>query len=274
MFTTLIDGATLVSQGGEPGWIAVDCRAALGDPDYGRIAYREGHVPGARYADLDRDLAGSPGKRGRHPLPGREALAGRFAAWGIRHGDQLVAYDDAGGQFACRFWWLARWLGVESCTVLDGGLAAYLDAGGELTRDVPAVEASAFRPGPPLTRVVEADGIIAAGSALTIIDARAGARYRGEEEPIDRVAGHIPGALSYPCADNLDATGRFRRTARRFDALAGHDVVSYCGSGVTATHNILAMVDAGLAEPALYPGSWSEWIEDPDRPVATVGRGE
>ena len=112
MFTTLIDGATLVSRGGEPGWIVVDCRAALGDPDYGRTAYGEGHVPGARYADLDRDLAAAPGKRGRHPLPDRDVLAERFAAWGIRHGDQLVAYDDAGGQFACRFWWLARWLGV------------------------------------------------------------------------------------------------------------------------------------------------------------------
>ena len=268
MFTTLIDAATLVSRGGEPDWIVADCRAALGDPDYGRNAYGEGHVPGARYADLDRDLAAAPGKRGRHPLPDRDVLAERFAAWGIRHGDQLVAYDDAGGQFACRFWWLARWLGIESCAVLDGGLAAYLDAGGELTRDVPVVEPSPFRPGTPLTRIVEADAIIAAGAALTLIDARAEARYRGDEEPIDRIAGHIPGALSYPCAGNLDATGRFLRDASRFTGLEGRDVVSYCGSGVTATHNILAMVDAGLTEPALYPGSWSEWIEDPGRPRA------
>ena len=268
MFTTLIDAATLVSRGGEPGWIVVDCRAALGDPDHGRMAYGEGHIPGARYADLDRDLAAAPGKRGRHPLPDRDALAGRFAAWGIRHGDQLVAYDDAGGQFACRFWWLARWLGVESCAVLDGGLAAYLEAEGELTRDMTVIEPSAFRPRPSLTRVIEADDIIAAGPALTLIDARAGARYRGEEEPIDPVAGHIPGALSYPCADNLDDAGRFQRDASRFAELEGRDVVSYCGSGVTATHNILAMVDAGLPEPALYPGSWSEWIEDSGRPRA------
>ena len=268
MFTTLIDGATLVSRGGEPGWIAVDCRASLGDPDYGRDAYREAHVPGARYADLDRDLAGTTGKRGRHPLPDRETLARRFATWGIRHGDQLIAYDDAGGQFACRFWWLARWLGIESCAVLDGGLAAYLDAGGELTREVPTVDPSPFRPGSALTRAVEADDIIAGGPSLTLIDARAEARYLGEEEPIDRIAGHIPGALSYPCADNLDSTGRFRRDLARFAALAGRNVVSYCGSGVTATHNILAIVDAGLPEPALYPGSWSEWIEDPERPLA------
>ena len=269
MFTTLIDGATLVSRGGEPGWIAVDCRAALGDPDYGRAAYRDGHVPGARYADLDRDLAGTPGKRGRHPLPDRAVLARRFAAWGIRHGDQLIAYDDAGGLFACRFWWLARWLGVESCAVLDGGLAAYLEAGGDLTREVPVVDRSPFRPGPPLTRVVEAEVIIADGPSLTLIDARAKARYLGEEEPIDQIAGHIPCALSYPCVDNLDSTGRFHRgEGRRFAALAGRNVVSYCGSGVTAAHNILAMVDAGLPEPALYPGSWSEWIEDPNRPRA------
>lgn len=268
MFTTLIDAATLVCRGGEPRWIALDCRAALGDPDYGRNAYGEGHVPGARYADLDRDLAGTPGKRGRHPLPDRQALARRFAAWGIRHGDQLVAYDDAGGQFSCRFWWLARWLGIETCAVLDGGIAAYVEAGGELTREPPVIDPSPFRPGAPLTRVVEANDIIAGGSSLTLIDARARARYLGEEEPIDRIAGHIPGALSYPCADNLDSTGRFRRGPERFEALAGRDVVSYCGSGVTATHNILAMVDAGLPEPALYPGSWSEWIEDPERPRA------
>ena len=266
MFTTLIDGATLVARGGEPGWIAVDCRAALGDPDYGRAAFRDGHVPGARYADLDRDLAAAPGKRGRHPLPDRAVLARRFAAWGIRHGDQLIAYDDAGGLFACRFWWLARWLGIESCAVIDGGLAAYLEAGGGLTREVPEVDPSRFRPGAPLTRVVEADDIIASGPSLTLIDARAEARYLGEEEPIDRIAGHIPGAFSYPCADNLDTTGRFRRAAARFEALAERNVVSYCGSGVTATHNILAMVDAGLPELALYPGSWSEWIEDPGRP--------
>ena len=268
MFTTLIDGSTLVSRVGESGWLAVDCRASLGDPDYGRDAFRECHIPGARRADLDCDLAAAPGKRGRHPLPDREVLAGRFAAWGIHHGDQLVAYDDAGGLFACRFWWLARWLGVESCAVLDGGLAAYVEAGGDLTREVPAVEPSPFRPRTSLTRVVEADDIIADGPSLTLIDARAQARYLGKEEPIDWIAGHIPGALSYPCADNLDSRGRFRRGAARFAALAGRDVVSYCGSGVTATHNILAMVDAGLPEPALYPGSWSEWIEDPDRPRA------
>ena len=184
------------------------------------------------------------------------------------HGDQLIAYDDAGGLFACRFWWLARWLGVESCAVLDGGLAAYVEAGGGLIREVRAVDPSSFRPGAPLTRVVEADDIIADGPSLTLIDARAEAHHLGEEEPIDRIAGHIPGALSYPCADNLDSAGRFRRDASRFEALAGRDVVSYCGSGVTAAHNILAMVDAGLPEPALYPGSWSEWIEDPGRPRA------
>ena len=268
MFTTLVDGAMLLSRVGRPRWVALDCRAALGDSRYGPTAYREGHVPGARYADLDRDLAGPPGKRGRHPLPDRDALERRFAAWGIRHGDQLVAYDDAGGQFACRFWWLARWLGVESCAVLDGGIAAFLEAGGEVTREVPEVEPSAFRSRWPLTRLVEADEIIAERPSLTLIDARAEARYRGDEEPIDRIAGHIPGALSYPCADNLNSTGRFRRDARRFAALKGCDVVSYCGSGVTAAHNILAMVDAGLPEPALYPGSWSEWIEDPNRPRA------
>ena len=268
MFKTLIDAATFVRRGGGPGWVALDCRAALGYPDYGRNAYNAGHVPGARYADLDQHLAGASGKRGRHPLPDRVVLARRFAAWGIRHGDQLVAYDDAGGQFASRFWWLARWLGIESCAVLDGGIAAYVEAGGDLALDLPVVDASDFQPATPLTRVIGADAIMAAGTTLTLIDARARVRYQGEEEPIDPIAGHIPGALSYPSAENLDSTDRFRRGSARFEALAGCDVVSYCGSGVTATHNILAMVDAGLPEPALYPGSWSEWIQDPERPRA------
>ena len=263
---TLIDAATLAAHTGDPLWIPFDCRHSLADADYGSRAYAAGHIPGARFADLDHDLAAPPGVRGRHPLPDREELVARFRTWGVSADSQLIAYDDAGGMFACRLWWLARWLGHAEVAVLDGGIAAWQEHGGELTTEPPQPQASDFAPSPPLTRVIDADDIVA-NPNLTLIDARATERFAGIEEPIDPIAGHIPGALSLPCSDNLDDRGKFRRDANRFASLADANVVSYCGSGVTATHNILAMILAGHDEPALYPGSWSEWIQEPTRGV-------
>ncbi len=266
MSGTLIDAAALAAHVGDPDWICFDCRHSLADPEYGGAAYAAGHIPGARFADLDRYLAAPPGVRGRHPLPERDLLVARFRAWGVTAESQLIAYDDAGGMFACRFWWLARWLGHAKAAVLDGGLAAWQEHGGGLTSTAPQPLATEFAAGAPLTRVVSADAIVA-NPKLTLIDARAAERYAGIEEPIDPVAGHIPGALSLPCSNNLDDRGRFLRDGDRFASLAGADVVSYCGSGVTATHNILAMILAGHKEPALYPGSWSEWLQEPSRGV-------
>ena len=246
-----------------------DCRALLGDPEAGRRAYDEGHIPGALHADLDRDLAGSPGSGGRHPLPDRFALAERFAAWGVNAGDQMVFYDDAGGAFAARGWWLARWCGHEAAALLDGGLAAWT---GELTHRVDGPDRGDFTLRPPLTQTVTAAEIVRGGDRYCLIDARTQRRFEGVEEPIDRVAGHIPGAKCRPFQENLDALGHFRDATALRERFAGLDnnPVCYCGSGVTAAHNVLAMRLAGFDEPMLYPGSWSEWIADPSRPVATT----
>ena len=245
----------------------IDCRAALGDPDHGRRAYQQGHIPGAQHGDLDRDFAAPPGAGGRHPLPSRAALAERFAAWGVNDGDQLVFYDDAGGAFAGRGWWLARWCGHEAAAVLDGGLDAWPEA---LATASAAPERGGFSLRPPLTRIVGAADIEAGRGALTLIDARAQRRFDGLEEPIDPVAGHLPGAFCRPFQGNLDAAGRFLPAPQLRERFAGlsDNPVCYCGSGVTAAHNVLAMRLAGFDEPALYPGSWSEWINDPKRPIA------
>ena len=244
-----------------------DCRAVLGDPDAGRRAYEQGHIPGALHADLDRDLAAAPGTGGRHPLPDRAALAARFSAWGANAQDQLVFYDDAGGAFAARGWWLARWCGHAASAVLDGGLNAWP---GALTTRIPAPKRGDFALRPALARTVDATEVAARTGVITLVDARSRRRFDGLEEPVDAVAGHIPGAHCRPFQENLDGRGRFRPVTELAERFAGltENPVCYCGSGVTAAHNILAMRVAGCAEPALYPGSWSEWITDPDRPTA------
>ena len=246
-----------------------DCRAALHDRDHGRRVHAEGHIPSAAHADLDRELAGAPGAGGRHPLPERALMARRFAAWGANDGDQLVFYDDAGGAFAARGWWLARWCGHAAAAVLDGGLASWP---GERECHAANPTPGDFSLRAPLTLQVTAEQLQRDLERHTLIDARAEPRFRGVEEPIDPVAGHIPGAHCRPFQGNLDATGKFLAPAQlrdRFSGL-GRRPVCYCGSGVTAAHNVLAMRVAGLGEAALYPGSWSEWIQAPDRPVATA----
>lgn len=245
----------------------LDCRARLGDAGYGRAVYGAGHLPGACHASLDDDLASAPGRGGRHPLPDPERLRDRFRAWGIDDDDQIVAYDDAGGAFAARAWWCARWLGHASVAVLDGGFGAW---GGALETAPAAPEPGHFSIRPALTRSIGADELARTLGETALVDARTRARFDGLEEPIDPVAGHIPGASCLPYQDNLGGDGRFRSAlelAARFASLPD-DVVCYCGSGVTAAHNVLAMRIAGRGEPVLYPGSWSEWIVDPDRPRA------
>ena len=274
MHDTLIEAETLLAQHGSTRYCIVDCRASLGDPAAGRRAWEAGHIPGAVHADLETDLSGpvNRGKTGRHPLPDPAILGATLGRWGLDGEMQLIAYDDNGGAFAARLWWLARWLGHRAVAVLNGGLATWREAGGALSTASVLPDPKRFVRGPALTRTVDAaDMLHLADTAL--LDARAEARYAGRSEPIDPVAGHIPGAICASFEGNLDTNGRFLPAAalraRFLDLLAGRGgAACYCGSGVTACHNVLALNIAGFPEPALYAGSWSEWITDPRRPIA------
>lgn len=278
MSTTLISVSELQAHVFDADWCVVDCRHDLMDIALGERQYAEGHIPGAQFAHLDLDLSGAKnGSNGRHPLPGREELAARFRAWGINDDTQIVAYDASGGSFAVRLWWLARWLGHEKVAVLDGGWARWLADTGWSSVEPPARPPGRFAAGESLEGVVSADELqplLASRSAL-LIDARAAERYEGRVEPIDPVAGHIPGAVNRFWQANL-ADGRFKPAEQlraEYEALlvgrAPAAMVTQCGSGVTACHHLLAMHIAGLRGARLYPGSWSEWIADPSRPIAT-----
>lgn len=250
----------------------IDCRARLGDPGFGIRVFAEGHIPGAVQGDLDRDFAAPPGRAGRHPLPDAATLLESCRAWGIEDSTPVVVYDDMGGLFAARAWWLLRWLGHETVAVLDGGLRAWTDAGHPLETQLNPYPRGAFSRRAPLTREIDAATLLSDPPAQ-LVDARAEERWAGIKEPIDHTAGHIPGAACLPATGNLDSNQRFLTPGElraRFAGVTPDDVVCYCGSGVTAAHNILAMRMAGFPEPRLYPGSWSEWIEDPARPVATA----
>jgi thiosulfate/3-mercaptopyruvate sulfurtransferase len=256
--------------------VIIDCSFDLADTASGQRAHAEAHLPGARYAHLDRDLAGAKtGRNGRHPLPQRADWAVTLGRLGVTPDRHVVVYDSQGGMYAARAWWMLLWVGHRAVSVLDGGLAAWTAAGGtvETGEAVPAAEAAPYPVGTSLVASVDADALSKSLGRVTLLDARAGERFRGEVEPLDARAGHIPGARSRFFKDNLDASGRFRPAAElkaafeAFGALPG-DVVHQCGSGVTACHNLLAMEVAGLSGSALYPGSWSEWSADPSRPVA------
>lgn len=261
--------------------VLIDCSFDLSDPGAGERSYLEGHLPGAHYLHLDRDLADhappADGRfRGRHPLPSREDFAATLGRLGIAPATQVVAYDRQDAVFAARAWWMLRWLGHREVAVLDGGLPAWVASGGALSRDVPAPQPAAPYPlaASPMP-VIDADALQACLGRVRLIDARAAERFRGDVEPLDPVAGHIPGALNRPFKHNLDERGRFlapQMLRAAFEPLlagrAAEEVVHQCGSGVTACHNLLAMEAAGLPGAALYPGSWSEWCADPSRPVA------
>jgi thiosulfate/3-mercaptopyruvate sulfurtransferase len=281
-YTTLISADNLAERlSSAPGSVLVfDCSFDLANPNAGEQAFAAGHIPGARYLHLDRDLSGAKtGKNGRHPLPARDALVETLVKHGLKERQQVVAYDAQGGAYAARLWWLLRWLGHDSVAVLDGGLQAWQAAGQMLDTAAPAPAARGdFNAGAPLAVTVDAQHLLAnmKGGEQVVVDARSPDRYRGENETIDPVAGHIPGALNRFFKDNLTADGRFKsaHTLREeFAAVIGQKqpehVVLQCGSGVTACHNALAMEVAGLHGSALYAGSWSEWCADPSRPVAT-----
>lgn len=280
MFQTLIRTEQLAAQLDRTHWRIVDCRFSLLEPERGRLDYQAGHIPGAVYAHLDDDLAGPvlPGRSGRHPLPDPQQLAAMLGRWGIGNETQVVAYDDATGGIAARLWWLLRWLGHDAVAVLDGGWQAWRREGRPQSQALHAHQPETFLGQPRNDLVLDAAAIAAwAGDpGRRVLDAREGPRYRGEAEPVDPVAGHIPGALSAPYPANLGPDGLWLSPAdlaARYRAILGNtaaaDTALYCGSGVTAAHDVLALAHAGLGEARLYAGSWSEWITDPQRPIAT-----
>lgn len=278
-WTNLVQADIFAMALNRPDVVILDCRFSLLDPTQGEQAWRQVHLPGAQYAHLERDLSDmSRQGQGRHPWPQREAFLGKLAQWGVEPNSQVIAYDDGDGAFAARLWFLLRALGHEKVAVLDGGWSRWVSLGLPTT----AAQRTPMRAMPyPGTfdaeRLLDADAVLRhQQDGGMVLDARAAARFRGEEEPIDRVAGHVPGAVNRPYALNLGPDGRFKspmQLASEFrDLLAGRDaveVVNMCGSGVTACHNLLAMERAGLRGARLYTGSWSGWITDTTRPIAT-----
>ena len=277
--TTLISAEETAAHLKDPDWVICDCRHDLADYSAGYRADRNGHIPGARFLHLDVDLSGpKTGLTGRHPLPHPASLSLRLGALGIDNSKQVVAYDDSGGPFAARLWWMLRWLGHDRVAVLDGGWSAWQRAGLPYTVAQPEITATAFNS--RVQQKLAVDSALVAANLqdrkAQVIDARAADRFRGENETLDPVAGHIPGAINRFFKLNLGEDGRFKPAdtlKKEFAAmLNGHApeaVIHQCGSGVTACHNLLAMEVAGLGGSRLYPGSWSEWVSDRRRPVAT-----
>jgi thiosulfate/3-mercaptopyruvate sulfurtransferase len=265
----------------QPNLLLLDCRFTLNDPTYGSRSYAEGHIPGAHYADLERDLSGPvhKGVTGRHPLPDAEQLLQCLRNWGLSENTEVILYDDGSDAFATRAWWLLAWLGKrEGVYLLDGGLKAWRAAGYPLSQEVPTVQPGTFNGQPDPGLVLDAAQLQQrlGQQQLCLLDARALPRFRGEVEPLDPVAGHIPGAQCALFSDNLGSDGCFLPAAQlrqRFSTLLGgrpvEQLVAYCGSGVTACHNLFALCLAGYPLAPLYAGSWSEWVTDPTRPVAT-----
>ncbi len=284
MYTTLISAADLAASIDRPDWVVVDCRHDLVNLAFGRDAYAAGHLPGAVFADMETDLSGARRGadgvfRGRHPLPEKEALVETLRAWGVNDTTQVVAYDAHGGMYAARLWWLLRWIGHEAAAVLDGGLPAWQALGQPVVTDVVAKPRGTIEARAPFVPTVTVAEVLEniESARRTVVDARASDRFRGENETIDPVGGHIPGAKNRFFKDNLQGDGRFKAPAQlreEFGAVIGDpkDAIMQCGSGVTACHNLLALEVAGMPGAALYPGSWSEWSADPSRPVATGER--
>jgi len=274
----LITATELAQRLHEPDLLILDCRFALDDPAYGERSYEQGHIPGARFADLEKDLSGPvvPGVTGRHPLPDPQRLQTRLQQWGLDKHSDVVLYDDGPGAFAARAWWLLLWLGKrEGIYLLDGGLKAWQEAGLPVNDASPTNKPGSFPASVDASMTVDARWLQdhLGSTALTLLDARALPRFLGEVEPIDPIAGHIPGAICAPFTENLDSDGYFlspEQLHQRFAQLLGNNpptaAVAYCGSGVTACHNLFALCLAGHPLARLYPGSWSEWITDANRP--------
>jgi thiosulfate/3-mercaptopyruvate sulfurtransferase len=282
MFTTLIEPAALAVHLEDADWVIVDCRHDLANLDAGRDAYAAGHLPNALFADMEHELSGEKRAadgafRGRHPLPEKDAFVELLRSWGVNDGTQVVAYDAHGGMFAARLWWMLRWVGHEAVAVLDGGLPAWQAAGLPVTTGSPAPRArGTIGAREPLVTTVDVNTVLhnVEHGGRTVIDARAPDRFRGENETIDPVGGHIPGAKNRFFKDNLQPDGRFKAPKQlkaELGAAVGDpkNAIMQCGSGVTACHNLLALEVAGMPGASLYPGSWSEWSADAARPVKT-----
>ena len=274
MFTTLIEGEVLEQNLGLDGWVVVDCRFSLADTEAGRQAYEKGHIPGAVYAHLDDDLCGPPiTDHGRHPLPTPEAMAAKFGRMGIDGTTQVVVYDDANGAIASRLWWMLRYMGHESTAVLNGGWQVWQEARFPVRSGVELNEPVRFAGAAREGWLVTLNDL---GGLALLVDSRAPERYRGEIEPIDIRAGHVPGAVNYFYQLNWDENGRYLppdllrvQLEQMLGNTAVEEAAFYCGSGVTACANLLALAYAGLGDGRLYVGSWSEWCRDPSRPAAT-----
>jgi thiosulfate/3-mercaptopyruvate sulfurtransferase len=277
-FSTLISCEQLATHLNNADWRVFDCRHQLTDAAYGERVYAEGHVPGAFLMRMDSDLSGvKTGKNGRHPLPDLDLFMAKLGAAGVSRQTQVVVYDDAGGMVAARLWWMLRWLGHEQVAVLDGGINQWVKQGRPVSSELPHSAPAVFAGQPRADWVVTAADVLAtlSTSDACIVDARAPDRFRGENETLDPVGGHIPGARNRFFKDNLDAEGLFRSAAELrpeflgvFAGVAPENAIMQCGSGVSACHNLLALDVAGLHGARLYVGSWSEWCSDPARPVA------
>lgn len=277
MKTTLVSAAELADHLDDANWVVLDCRHDLLDHSVGLRGYEQGHIPGAQRVDVEADLSdksrGPNGEfRGRHPLPSKAAFVATLRRWGVNPSSQVVVYDAQGGMYAARVWWMLRWVGHAAVAVLDGGLPAWTALNLPLSTEVPTRLPGSISEQPSLVSTVAAHELLESG--LTIVDARSPDRFRGENETMDPVGGHIPGAKNRFFKDNLDASGRFKPAEQLradFSALVSDPskAAMQCGSGVTACHNLLALEIAGLSGARLYPGSWSEWCSDPSRPVAT-----
>lgn len=280
-FTTLISATELAQNIDDPNWVVLDCRHDLTDLNAGRSAYAEGHLPRASFAHLDFDLSGNKiddigAFRGRHPLPDRDLFVAKLRAWGINNNTQVVSYDAQGGFYAARLWWMLRWVGHTAVAVLDGGYQAWLATEQTVTTGMPETRRGTFHEQAPLVRLASVHDVQSniMSRQRTLVDARSPDRFRGENETLDPVGGHIPGAINRFFKDNLQADGRFKPAEQlhaEWSALIGdpRNAIMQCGSGVTACHNLLALEVAGMTGAALYAGSWSEWCLDPRRPVAT-----
>jgi thiosulfate/3-mercaptopyruvate sulfurtransferase len=276
---TLVSTEDLAAHIDDPNWIVLDCRFTLTDPEAGRQAYSKDHIPGAQYVHLDDDMSAPiSDTSGRHPLPDVKVLADKLCHWGVGVNKQVVVYDDSYGAMAVRLWWMLRWLGHPASALLDGGFPKWRKEQRPLSSASPEPRKANCACLPEHSQIVPAEEVlrVAQNGEALIIDARPDRRFTGEFEPLDPVAGHIPGSINWPFDENLDIDGTFlppEALRENYQALlkgrAPWQVIHSCGSGVTACHNLLAMEVAGLSGSRLYPGSWSEWIRDPSRPIAT-----
>ena len=274
-YNTTVSAETVQQHLNDPDWVVFDCHFFLGSPEAGRAAYQKGHIPGARFMDMDTDLSASPGPAdGRHPLPDPQTFIGKLRDWGVNNHSQVVFYDGDKGPFAARGWWTLQWLGHEKTAVLEGGLASWKDAGYTVSTDDPECSPGSFSGTPNPDMVVEVQEVeeMLRKDRVSLLDARPNPRYQGEGENIDPYGGHIPGSLSCFWGGNVDENNRFlspEALRQRFAPMAEKEIVHSCGSGVTACHNVLAMDIAGFSRPRLYVGSWSEWIRSEERPRAS-----